>query len=57
MNKKLIQLGNKYPLAFRLSEASKVKVILWFISWQLNNPDNKIKIDKKKIDKLKEQAG
>lgn len=33
-----------YPLALRLSGASKTQIILWFVSWQINNPDNKVRI-------------
>jgi hypothetical protein len=31
-----------YPLAFNLSYSSRMEVVKWFISWQLNNPDNKV---------------
>jgi hypothetical protein len=31
-----------YPLAFNLSYSSRMEVVKWFISWQLNNPNNKV---------------
>jgi hypothetical protein len=31
-----------YPLAFNLSYSSRMEIVKWFISWQLNNPNNKV---------------
>lgn len=45
-DKKIKQIEKTYPLALRLSSKSKTEIILWFISWQLNNPNKKIVIKK-----------
>ena len=46
------EIESNYPLALRLSSKSKVQMILWFISWQLNNPNQKLVIDKQRLNKL-----
>lgn len=37
------RIEKKYPLALRLSFASRMEVVKWYISWQINNPNNKVK--------------
>ena len=45
-DKKLKRIERKYPLVLRLSSSSRVEVILWFVSWQINNPNEKVVIKK-----------